>query len=119
METCGACGARTSPDAEWCPRCYVRRAPDRPAGELPAHIRMMYPPDEPVPPQEFSRWREGTTTFGPVGRSMITFMLVLVQVFWWVVVGPDGIMLVGISYLTITGLSIWALAHVWKRDRVR
>jgi hypothetical protein len=118
METCGACGARTAPDADWCPRCYAARSAEAAVEELPAHVRMMYPPDEPVPPQEFSRWREGTTTFGPVGRMTITAVLVLVQVFFWTVIGPSGMMFMGVSYLTITGLSIWALAHVWKRDRV-
>jgi len=80
---------------------------------------MRYPADDELPRQEFSRWREGTTTFGPVGRLTITAVLLLVQVFWWTVVGPNGIVFVGVAYLTTTGLSIWALAHVWKRDRVR
>ena len=36
----------------------------------------------------YSRWHGGTTTFGPVGRISITVPLLLLQVFWWIVVGP-------------------------------
>jgi uncharacterized membrane protein len=31
METCSSCGARLSPDIDWCPQCYTRTGPPPPA----------------------------------------------------------------------------------------
>ena len=67
----------------------------------------------------YSRWHGGTTTFGPVGRISITVPLLLLQVFWWIVVGPAGVLFLIEAYGVCTAISIWILIHVWKRDRIR
>ena len=73
------------------------------------------------PPSQVSKaaLHGGTTTFGPVGRVSITVTLLLFQAFWWVVVSAAGVLFVLGSYVISTGLSIWILIHVWKRDRIR
>jgi hypothetical protein len=83
------------------------------------HLRPWLPHEEPTAPPVSSRWRGGTTTFGPVGRVTITVVLMLFQLFWWRVVGPGGVELLFVSYLASTAASIWILTHVWKRDRVQ
>jgi hypothetical protein len=117
-ETCGSCGARMSEDIEWCPRCYTPRPAPAPE-EFPARLRMFYADEGPDPEPVYSRWHGGTTTFGPVGRVSITVILLLFQAFWWVVVSAAGVLFVLGSYVISTGLSIWILIHVWKRDRIR
>ncbi len=121
LETCGTCGARLAPDIGWCPRCYAPRAAAQPSGGHAAapNLRMWYPPEEPTPPAVYSRWRGGATTFGPVGRVVITVAILLVHVLLWKVFGFDGVVfLLGVGYIAWSLLSVWILLHVWKRDRV-
>jgi hypothetical protein len=118
METCGSCGGRLAPDIDWCPRCYTPRAVASAPTQLPSHLRM-FPREELSPAPVYSRWRAGATTFGPLGRVVITVALVGFQAFWWKVVGAGGIEFVLVSYLASTVVSIWILTHVWKRDRVQ
>jgi hypothetical protein len=66
----------------------------------------------------YSRWRGGTTTFGPVGRIAITLFIVFAHASLWFLLGANGIVFIGIGYIALTALSVWILTHVWRRDRV-
>ncbi len=99
-QTCGACGARLTPDVDWCGQCLtpVQRpaaassSPTPSASEAPGkprfdplhnppnpgagpHISLENPKDlkEPV----MSRWRGGPNSFGPFGRVILTLLLAI------------------------------------------
>jgi hypothetical protein len=65
--------------------------------------------------QTASRWRKGTTTFGPVGRVSWTVVLLVVPVFVGVFGGIGGIVFVGIWCGVILPM---ALRDLWKADTV-
>jgi hypothetical protein len=72
--TCGSCGAAMRPDASYCGQCY---------GTLPASGAVTTvgraPVQQPLPTQPtYTRWRKTTTSFGPVGRLLWTFAMLLV-----------------------------------------
>jgi len=76
-----------------------------------------YVDSHPEPEPQYSRWRAGTTTFGPVGRLLIT---VVVAFFGWLtyasfraIDGPLVIADVG----AYSAAAFFILRHVWKRDR--
>ncbi len=72
-------------------------------------------PPRPVPPaQQLSRWRKGTTTFGPVGRIGWTVPIVLLPIFVGMFGGIGGIVFVGIWVFVIAPM---ALKDLWKADR--
>ncbi len=139
---CRGCGARLAPGLELCLRCYtptenwVPLTPSQDAtpsqGTTPSHDATpvperppwnptipMYQPEAPVPDPLYSRWHEGATTFGPTGRLVITGIAVLIQVAWFGLAGVNGVMLGLSGYLACTVLSVYVLAHTWKRDRFR
>lgn len=60
----------------------------------------------------YSRWRGGTTTFGPVGRLSCTLAVLLLAAFA-VVSGDPFFMAIWILFV---GPMI--LRSVWKRDRI-
>ena len=83
---CRRCGARLWPDVMWCTQCYepVRQLtprdrqlpPIRDIEEPPPWVRrspLRGPKETPV----YSRWRAGPTTFGPVGRILITIVVLV------------------------------------------
>jgi hypothetical protein len=76
-------------------------------------------PEKPVPAPVYSRWRGGTTTFGPVGRSAITVVIALVAAILTLSFGPPWALSIGlelwIAYFLLGG---FLLKEVWRRDRV-
>ena len=94
MQTCPSCGARVAAELEWCNQCYVElRA--APAGDRYPLVRRLSRPnahswvrgytrsDHSAPPKmthEFSRWRAGATSFGPIGRLLLTLAVLLLLV---------------------------------------
>ena len=118
-ETCDACGARTAPDLDWCPRCYAPTVPPR--QETLPPIRMWYP-EEPVPDPVYSRWRGGTTTFGPIGRIGWTLGVSSVGAIFWMAFGPRPPFGFGIgssAWAAYVFMGGWILRNIWRRDRVR
>jgi hypothetical protein len=131
---CEGCGARLYEEAEWCGLCFARvdRRPDgatattnattnattatTAAASIPARIPL-WTAEPPVPPAQFSRWREGTTTLGPIGRILTTIVVVGLAVGGFLVVKAA-------AFLGLTGwlaydlVAIVTLKEIWKRDRV-
>ncbi len=114
MGTCSACGARLRPGMTWCWLCLapVGESRPQPTPAPPSHA------DDVEPLPQYSRWRAGPTTFGPVGRISITVVVAAIGwlVFWVfhfvdgpVVIADVGIYGVGAFFL---------LRNVWRRERV-
>ena len=103
MSQCGRCGADQPEDAAWCVSCALVRPPDRPtlvAGDVPG---------------TYSRWGRSSYTFGPVGRVLVTLVLLL-PVLWMLLNSALTLLTVGIPYTFV--LLPWALRDVWARARV-
>jgi hypothetical protein len=137
MRTCPSCGAHLADDLEWCNQCYAAlpavEAPatpgDAPAeGERPlwtrAHIGN--PPVKIQP--EFSRWRGGATSFGPIGRALLTLGVIVLLIVGYpilrglifTVIGmdvPGNGLIVLYAAAAIPGAA-YLLARVWKRERI-
>ncbi len=58
--------------------------------------------------REYSRWRVTPTTFGPVGRLVVTALLLL-PLWWTAYTTPVGFVLYGLFVLPV------ALRDVWQR----
>lgn len=152
METCKACGAALSPDIDWCPQCYlpkrggparqpggpmtgVRVAPGGvPAGPatpgpvtpgpaIPGHPGFV-PRPEAHEPVQYSRWRAGPTSFGPLGRSLLSIGVVVLGVLgYFALLGNIGItpsvtseLLYALGY---TPIAVWLWFRIWRPQRVQ
>ena len=91
---CRACGAPLRPDLEWCGTCYTRVTNF--AARPPVHEPGTFV-GVPRPDVRTSRWQGSATTMGPVGRIVLTIVLLLLFP-WWAMVLP--------------------LRGVWRRARV-
>ncbi|MEX0990661.1 MAG: hypothetical protein WD004_00100 [Actinomycetota bacterium] len=78
-----------------------------------------------------SRWRKGPTSFGPVGRVILTLLVIaaiaigfpLVQgaffAFTGFMIPSERVGLFLIMYLAVAGLiGLWVLTRIWKKVRV-
>ena len=105
------CGAELTGDVMWCVRCYepVRQLTPRAPGlavSSPALLRGDIRPR--------SRWKAGATTFGPVGRIVVTALVVAFAP-WPQIASPIGLAVLWPAYLLIAGA---VLRSTWKRDLV-
>lgn len=142
METCGACGANLSGDIDWCPRCYApargrtggpAAAAPGPAGGLePAPAQPLFIPSgrvgfAPPPPEEpvhHSRWRAGPTSFGPVGRLLLSVGVLVLGVLAYVLIlvnvgippSPSSGLVFAIVY---TPVAVWMWSRIWRPERTR
>jgi hypothetical protein len=139
MRSCPSCGAHIVDDLEWCNQCYAKLpaapAPRTPrVGDPPADGRPspwvrsnIGRPDGRIEPA-FSRWRGGATSFGPVGRTLLTLgvlaMLVvgypLLRGLVYTVGGIDipGTGLVVLYACAAIPAGTFMLSRVWKRERI-
>jgi hypothetical protein len=122
---CRSCGTPLPRDVRWCLRCYApvaeltpRPSPPPPldtAEEPPAWVNRSPLRDIGGAPPTYSRWRAGPTTFGPVGRLVITAVVMLV--FPW-----DALFTFNpLRLWFLLGYTIFAsyvLRHTWRRERV-
>jgi hypothetical protein len=132
MRTCPRCGARVANELEWCNQCYEALPTDgavsAPDAERPLLVRSnVRRPDVEIAP-EYSRWRGGATSFGPIGRVLLTLgVLVLLVVGYpvlrglvFTVVGIDvpggGFVVMYVCVAIPAGA--YLLSRVWKRERV-
>jgi hypothetical protein len=139
MRTCPTCGAHVVADLEWCNLCYSKL----PAGQAPTATVVVAAsaeadrplwvrstigqPDVKIAP-EFSRWRGGATSFGPLGRTLLTLgaivMLIvgypLLRGLIYAVGGVDipGIGLVVLYACAALPAGAYMLSRVWKRERI-
>jgi hypothetical protein len=132
MRTCPHCGALVADELEWCNQCYgavpVASTVEAPDAERPLWVRSnMGRSDVKIAP-EFSRWRGGATSFGPIGRSLLTLGVLLLLVVGYpvlrglvfTVLGVDvpggGFVLMYVCVAIPSGA--YLLSRVWKRERV-
>jgi hypothetical protein len=107
--TCRACGADLRGDVMWCLRCLepVRQLTPR-QGNIPVASFV-----NPKPGGPRSRWKAGSTSFGPVGRIAITVGVLL---FFPPSIGNPVTLFVYLpAYLAIAAV---VLRSTWKKDVV-
>jgi hypothetical protein len=126
METCHSCGATLSPTTSWCGQCYApngRAAPTmptavttQPSAGVPA---LMIRPAPVLPPTvRRSRWRKTQTTFGPVGRVLWTFALI-VPVPLFILAGVVGdLFAFGVAGIWGFVIMPMGLRAVWRAGQV-
>lgn len=139
MRTCPSCGARVADDLEWCNQCYsvlpavpapaTTTVVDAPAEtSRPLWVRSnIGQPDVKIAP-EFSRWRGGATSFGPVGRTLLTLGVIVMLIVGYPLlrgliyaVGGVDILSAGLIVLyacvALPG-GAYMLNRVWKPERI-
>ena len=134
-QRCQNCGALLAPNAAWCFNC-LQAVPgmdqDRPAEEpAPDAARAAAPTAAPPRPKkvggalrpelrpraeltkaEYSRWKAGPTSFGPVTKIALTVLILALLPFG----GALGMQLLYlIAYLPIALLMLWGL---WRKQQV-
>ena len=127
MDRCETCDAPMREGAEWCPQC-LRRSEDQRPQEWPGlpegfeHPRLRPQPEPPV--KMFSRTERGPTSFGWMGRSIVS-VLTLFAASWMAThsafalfrtYGRAGDFLVAVIF--VPGV-IYALWRIWRSRRVR
>lgn len=122
METCTECGATLAPDLEWCGQCYtpIKKG----AGQAPAEKEE--PAPWPIEPPQYSAWRSGPYSFGPIGRSVLTGIMILLGVVVYLAAkivgrhfGIPGLSLVLVFLGIYTVIAIIVLWGVWRPTRVK
>jgi predicted MFS family arabinose efflux permease len=124
MDACPSCGARITAEATWCGQCFAtidRSVPHGPGRRGP-------PPKQEFHQATYSRWRGGETSFGPIGRIVMTVGALLGLVIGYpltrglifATVGMDvpgtGFVLMYAGIAAVAG--IWLLGRIWRRTRV-
>lgn len=124
MEQCASCGAAIAAEAAWCGQCFMPRGT---AAVAPApggrDLSIMSgtrreASGRPALPMVKTRWRKTPTTFGPAGRLICTFLLLipLPPMIIGTVVGIIPCLIgVGIWLLVIMP---WALRDIWKAGQL-
>jgi hypothetical protein len=130
MELCASCGARLAPEASWCGQCFapvVRTAADQPT-ERPLWQRAGSAARPPSPTPTYSRFRAGPTSFGALGRILMTVGLLAGLVAGYPMSRGGMLAAVGfdipgrpflIGYSVAAGIAgLYLLSRIWKRARV-
>ena len=136
MQTCPSCGAHVVDELEWCNQCYAKlevapvpvsvEAP--PEAERPLWVRSNIGPPPLKMTHTFSRWRGGATSFGPIGRLLLTlavFVLLVVgyPILRGLVFAVGGMDIPGMGFIimylfvAVPG-GAYLLSRVWKRERI-
>lgn len=118
--TCASCGGAMRPAERWCSLCLAPRAV-RPDVPLVADVRSAPAPARasgpyalrPVP--RYSRWRGGSTSFGPRGRILASLLAFVPLVWVFYSAGLFGLAF-GIIWI-VFGIPL-VLRDVWKRQRI-
>lgn len=140
MRTCPSCGAHVTDDLAWCNQCYsalpavavpaataVVEAPVE--TERPLRVRSnVGQPDVKIAP-EFSRWRGGATSFGPIGRILLTLGVIVMLIVGYPVLRglifsvigmdiPGGGMIILYACAALPA-GAYMLNRVWKPERIK
>jgi len=107
--TCAGCGATLRPDATWCGQCHGDPRPATVLVEEPQAWRPLPPVEGERPVQVWTRTGKTVTTFGPIGRCVLTFLW-LDLIWWFLHTSP-------LSAVMFALVSPWYLRAVWKRAR--
>ena len=138
MRTCPTCGAHVVEDLEWCNQCYsalpAAQAPSAPAvveapAERPLWVRSNIGQPDVKHMPEFSRWRGGATSFGPLGRFMLTLGVIVMLIVGYPLlrgliyaVGgmdiPGKGLVIMYACVALPG-GAYMLNRVWKPERIR
>jgi hypothetical protein len=136
MRTCPNCQARVADDLEWCNQCYsaLERVPEpvvtqaAAAAERPLWVRSGTAAPRLDTHTEFSRWRGGATSFGPIGRILLTVGVFLLLAIGYpllrgLVFSLGGMDVPGLGFVLLYAVvaipaGIYLLSRVWKRERV-
>ena len=129
MELCASCGARLAPDASWRGQCFAPVV--RPAAEpteTPLWRRAGSATRPPNPTPTYSRFRAGPTSFGALGRILMTLALLAGLVVGYPMSRGGMLAAVGfdipgrpflIGYSVVAGITgLYLLTRIWKRARV-
>ncbi|MGH3745540.1 MAG: hypothetical protein ACRDTP_11835 [Mycobacteriales bacterium] len=93
----------------WCPACLTAPAPD--ADRAPRHTAVAAP----LTTQVGGRAGRSQITFGPIGRSLWTFGILVVPVpFLWI---SDGYAGWGLAALWWGVVTPWSLRDLWRSGR--
>jgi hypothetical protein len=122
MENCRSCNARLTPGIDWCPQCYIPTAAATAGAARPLTARQL-PPELLLPAPTYSRMKGGETSFGWVGRTVLSIgVLILGVIGYFVVVGNTGISISWHSFelylpvfFTVGGAMLWV---VWRPARI-
>jgi hypothetical protein len=136
MRTCPSCGARVVDDLEWCnARLPAVQAPAATAvmdasvnADRPLWVRSnMGQPEVKITP-EFSRWRGGATSFGPLGRAMLTLGVVVMLIVGYpllrgLIYAVGGMDIPGMGLVVLYACAaipggVYMLNRVWKPERI-
>ena len=134
MRTCPNCGAHVADDLEWCNQCFaaivrpVEAPDDVPLDDRPLWIRSGTTAPRLETHTEFSRWRGGATSFGPIGRILLTVGVILLLLIGYpllrgLVYSFAGTDIPGTGFVILyvcaaIPCGIYMLSRVWKRERV-
>jgi hypothetical protein len=134
MKTCPNCNASVADDLAWCNQCYASLAhPVEPTkanadSAKPLWVRTGASTARLETHTEFSRWRGGVTSFGPVGRTLLTIgVLLLLAIGYPILRGLifsfGGMDVPGLGFLIMYAVvaipsGIYLLSRVWKRERI-
>jgi hypothetical protein len=126
---CPGCGAPLQPDAAWCGRCLapVARPPepsDRPPMWLETQRRERVTFEHAV----YSRWRPGPTSFGALGRAVMTVLVLFGAIVGYPLTRGALVAFVGVDApgkpflvgyaIVAAAVSLYLLLQIWKRARV-
>ena len=107
---CYSCGASLRADAQWCDQCSAMIP--HPVDEEPSLRRSLPEQARLTAPQHYSRWRKSETSFGPVGRILITLVMVAIGALFVWSQNPFAY----VPWLAIATPLV--LRSVWARKRV-
>lgn len=137
MDACAACGARLAPDLVWCPQCLAPTGRPAaaagvtgvvPTGDSPLWVRTQMRDRGPATPATYSRFRAGPTSFGALGRAMMSLGVLVGAVVGYPM--TRGLILASIGFdvpgkpfmigYTVAAVivSIYLLARIWRRARI-
>jgi len=121
---CSGCGARST-GSQWCTLCHRQLSGESGSGPAFGAVfgagrtvvagRVVDSAGGSLGERQWSRWRGGPNSFGPVGRVLLTVGLVgLIPLLTWM--GGQAALYFDLVYLM--GPLPWFLRDVWKRQRV-
>jgi hypothetical protein len=130
MDTCSTCGATLSPDLTWCGQCLtpILRPTEGSTEDRPLWVRTQRREHVGFEEARFSRWRAGPTSFGLLGRSVLTGLVLVGCVIGYPIARGGMLAAVGIDvpgrpfligYAVVASVvAIFLIARIWKRARI-
>lgn len=121
MANCHVCNAELNPELDWCGQCLtpIDKGQHEP-------VERPLPDPDVRPPDEYSAWRAGPYSFGPVGRIVWTAVVIaLGGVLTWLAArigsfyGTMGLALVLVFIAVYVVFAVLGLWGIWRPTRVK